>query len=233
LSRKTKFRKEVQVYVRDTLLDRGLYPTVDGLPSPVDPTKKVSHRDSPDIKVIQQNNLGVFGTPPQITFVTYSDKVVDQSQKLKKQTNTRFYVQVQQRGVADAVNTSVRILLSTQFSNTPPTTAPTPTVPNPSPTPPPLPTDLVVLLEKNEPVPAPVNGKGWFDLGTQNIENLLAGIPKVVSIDIDVTKLPKGGVYCLLAIVYQARDLFDNLETDPDKLTVADEKVAMKYLLVT
>lgn len=230
LSRKTQYRKEVQLYVRDTVLDRGLYPTVDALASPEDPTKKVSHRDSPDIKTIQTGVGDVFPNNAEISFIALANEVKDKSSSLTKQKSTRFYVQVQQRGVVEAVNTSVRILLSTQFSSSQSTAQPTPTNPDPSPKPPVLPDNLTVLLEKGQPVPAPTDGKGWFDLGTQNIPALVAGLPKVVSVDIDATKLPTKGTYCLLAITYQRKDPFDNLETNPDILAVDDCQVAMKYL---
>ena len=231
LSTDPTYRRLVQLYIRSTVLDRGLYPVVDALASPVDPTKKVSHRDSPDIKVIQVNNLNTFDQDAQVTFLTFSGKIEDKSSNLTKVKKSRIYVQVHQRGVEDAENTSVRVILSTKISDTKATTMPTPTTPDPAPKPPALPENLVTLLKTGAPLVPPKNNQaGWYDLGTLNITNLTAGLPRVVSVDVSEQKLPATGTYCVMAIAYQRLDQFLDTQTNADKLTVADAKVAMKYL---
>jgi len=231
LSSDPTYKKLVQLYIRSTILDRGLYPVVDNLTSPVDPTEKVSHRNGPDIKVIQENSTGAFDHPAQVTFLTYSDKILDRSQMLTKVKKSRIYVQVHQRGVQDAENTSVRIVISTKISDSKATAQPTPTNPDPAPTPPTLPDDLVNLLRTGTPLVPPRNNQaGWYDLGTMNIPNLITGVPRVVSIDVAAQKLPTKGTYCVMAIAYQKLDPFTSTQTNADKLTVADSKVAMKYI---
>lgn len=238
-SNQATFKNDVQLYIRDTILDRGIYPTVDDLTSPVDSTVKLSHRNSPDIKLIQKvnnpapppNKIWPAGFNADISFTVFAG-MNDLATQLTRPEEPRAFIQIHQRGPRDAENTKIRVFLSKKIGNALPTTNPTPSKPSPAPKPPILPNNLVTIVQNDQQLPNQA-GDDWQSLPSINVQNLISGQPVVKFADLDPLSFPQNGVYCLLVVLQHPDDPFTNNERDADKLAVADRKVAMKYLFAS
>lgn len=206
LSTNAPFTQGVQLYARDTVLDRGLYPTQDGLWNPLDNMQQVNHGDGPDILLAQDANK-----PSLINFFDFT-QVADDSAKLKQQQPARVYVQVSNRGPRPANTVTVMLLLSGNLGAIAP--------------PPPLPAGF----ENNVQNRTPINTPQWKTLSIVTLSGVRADCPRIASTVIPKDLLPTVGRYCVLALLSHADDLFTNNTQNVDTLCLADRKAVMKLV---
>jgi hypothetical protein len=210
----------IELYVRDTTLDLGLTPTVDGLPDPaVWPQAQVVHWESPDIKVDVPTPAGYQTPSKQIDFLQFVDVIVDGSQGTA--TNTagtvvnRVYVEVHNRGITTESSLRVMLLLANASAGLPP-----------------LPAGYTAHVTAGTPITSSL----WQTIGFQTITNLKTGFPQVAEFDLPASKLPPPSHlpgqshYCLLAILHSSADPFTSTQTNTDALTIADRKVCQKNI---
>jgi hypothetical protein len=219
----------VQLYLRCSILDRGLYPVQDGAADPTRPAHVVTHRDGSAFKVIQPRDGGdtdTFRSPPDITFEQFS-KLIDANRSLRTNRRLRVYVQVDNRGVLPADKVRLSLLLSRRI---------TPNVPagvvndlNTLAAPPGLPANYEQRVQANEFVVS----ADWNTKAILALDDVRVGLPEVVSIDLPPDTLRQEGVYCLLAIVHNPEDPFPSNERNVDLLTIDDSRVALAYLFAT
>jgi hypothetical protein len=210
--------QRVFLYVRATILDRGLYDVQTGLPNPI-AAGNISYYDGADIKVSSPTSRG-FPLPAQITFTQFA-QLVDQSTDLQAGRDARVYVQVHNRGAWPG--TTVRVTLA--FIPAAPGVLPT-AVPN-------LPAGYDATVRAGDLV----SGGGWSTLSVAVIDELFAGLPAVVSADISAALLPAVGNYCVLVMVTAVEDPFNPPAggagiQNVEYLVKAEPKAAMKYLVV-
>jgi hypothetical protein len=212
---------DVQLYVRDTTLDLGLAPTVDGLGDPAQwPIVPVVHYESPNIKVDVPTPSGYQTPTNQLDFYVFSELVdgsgdvatIDPS--LGTVVN-RVYVEVHNRGIAVETGASIMLLLADASAGLQP-----------------LPAGYTANVQAG----TPISSATWQTVGIKTVPSLRVGVPQIVEFDLPSTMLPPPASlpgqahYCLLAIVNAADDQFTGTTTDADNLTIADRKVAQKNL---
>jgi len=192
---------EVALYIRSTILDRGLYPTRDGLPDPTRPGEVVDHRNSPDIKLSCPDSEGTFPFPENINFEQFTNLLED-AKPSPSVKQVRVYVKVHNRGTKAANGVSVMLIASESES--------------------PLPTGFAGDVQDDDQLSSP----NWTTLGIQKVNEVRAGFPKVVSFTIAANP----NIHCLLALAYSPEDPFNATETNPHKLCFEERKAAMKII---
>ncbi len=224
----------VELYIRDTQLDTGRVPSVDGLP---DPTRSngtangtVNHRNGPDIQVDMLSSAGTFKTPSsQINFYQFVDIVTDHGLALTppvSQVGTvnpssgtihnRVYVQIHNRGVTPANGVRVMLLLAKS--------TPTPA----------LPAGYATNVQNG----TPINTTDWKTVGFATLNNLRVGFPQVASFDLASSMLPPpaslagNNQYCVLALVHASSDPFAVTDTNVDTLALASRHATVKDITV-
>lgn len=220
-------RQNVFLVVRASLLDRGLYDVQTGVPSPFDPNNalaNITYYDGEDIKVSAPTNK-VFPLPPgervtfpmpaKITFAQFAE-LTNQSATLKANQPARVYVQVHNRGLWPGTKVRVTVLLSTTIGIGPP----------------PVVADLPGGYEATVRAGGIVSGGGWQTLSVAVIDELYAGHPAVVSVDIPAGSLA-AATYCVLALVTSPENIYGAVEVVVATLVKGEPKAAMKYLVVT
>ena len=237
-----RYKQPVQLYIRATALDRGLYDVQDNLPDPAENNNHVHHRDGIDIKISNPNNVALpppLGTPytfpkdADINFVEFVE-LVDNAGNLNRQRNARIYIQVNNHGVFPVDEVKVMVLLSNRFAPLP---GPAPALPvsplAPLGPPPPLPDEFDEVIRNDRIVDTPT----WKTLAILALDDLRVGFPEIVSADIEAARLGVAGLYSLFVYVYNDQDdVFDpppntNIQ-DADNFVIKDPKAAMKYLFV-
>jgi hypothetical protein len=212
----------VRLYVRDTALDLGRWPTVDGLADPEAAGSFVRHWNSPNIKVDVPTSAGTYQTPTTgIDFFQFVDKIVDGSGGVATRdpsTGTvvnRVYVEVHNRGSTPANNVRVMLLLTDASTALPS-----------------LPSGYATNVASG----TVISTTQWRTVGFRTINDLRVGTPKVVEFDLPSTMLPPPSSlpghshYCLLALVHSPNDPFTSTQTDVNTLTVNNSHVAQKNL---
>lgn len=214
----------VELYVRDTQLDRGRHPTVDGLNDPIQPGQQVWHYRGPDIKVDVPSATGTYQTPTdQINFFQFVDKIVDGSGGVAAVdpalgvAHNRVYVQVHNRGVTPANNVQVMVLLANASAGLP---------------------NLPAGYEANVQAGTAISTPHWQTVGFQTLNDLRVGFPQVAAFDLPSTLLPPpaslagNAHFCLLALLHSPDDPFGNTQTHVDTLSPNERKAAHKNLHV-
>jgi hypothetical protein len=205
----------VELYVRDTILDRGLYKTVDGVADPTVKGETVSFRNSPDVKIDVPQPDGSYQTGgTTINFATFLDALEDASARTVTSAGggvNRVYILLHNRGVL-AGDGSVMLLLAETPGFVPP-----------------LPAGFDAAVRSR----TPVNTPHWKTVGIADIAGVRAGMPEVVEIDLPASMLPNPvqpgpSRYCLLALLTSPQDPFTNAETDPAQLCLCERKAAQK-----
>lgn len=214
----------VELYLRDTQLDRGRYPTVDWLNDPEQPGQTVAHWRGPGIKVDVPSSMGTYQTPTdQINFFQFVDTIVDGSggvatvDPMVGVAHNRVYVEVHNRGVTPADNVRVMLLLANASAGLP---------------------NLPAGYQANVQAGTPISTADWHTVGFQILNDLRVGFPKIASFDLPSTMLPPptglpGNAHqCLLALLHSSADPFTATETHVDTLSPAERKAAHKNLHV-
>jgi hypothetical protein len=213
---------DVELYVRDTSLDVGRVPTVDGLPDPETwPSQPVWHYQSRNIKVDVPTPAGYQTPTSNIDFVVFNDVIQDgsgQTATLDPSVGTvinRVYVEVHNRGVVEATSVNVMLLLANASAGLPP-----------------LPSNYETNVQNGTPISTAL----WQTVGIQTISNLSDTFPQVAAFNLPSTMLPPPSSlpgqshYCVLALLHSSQDPFTDTQTDTDALTIADRKVALRNL---
>jgi hypothetical protein len=212
---------DVELYVRDTVLDTGRGINTDGRNDPsVFPTGPVVHYLSPNIKVDVPTPAGYQTPTTNIDFLTFNEILVDGSNGVGTNSppptvHNRVYVEVHNRGRVDAANVQVMAAITNASAGLGL-----------------LPVGYTANVVGGTPLPGP----DWTTLGVQSIPLLRAGSPRIVAFDLPSTvlplpaSLPGQSHYCLVAFLNAAQDPFTSTERNVDLLTLADRKVGQKNL---
>lgn len=210
----------VELYVRDTLLDRGRRPTEDEKDDPTQRGAAVRHTRGPGIKVDPPDPGGGYQTPSAaIDFYQFTNEVEDRSDRVRTSAGpavvNRAYVQVHNRGV-DAADAQVMLLIATA-----------------SPAVPALPGGYDAEVRLGNWTQA----QDWKLVGVRSLQNVRAGAPLVASFDLSSAmlpapnQLPGHAALCLLALLHcLGRDEFTSNGTDVDALCLQDRKACMKLI---
>jgi hypothetical protein len=215
--------RAVELYVRDTQLDQGRVPTVDGLPDPIRLGQTVGHDRGPDIKLDtpDANGRHQFSPTSDIDFLQFVDVLVDDAERVAARPSavvtTRVYVQVHNRGVTPA--SGVRVMLLVAEASTGP---------------PPLPPGYSSNLQSGTPIATP----SWRTVGFATLDNVRVGFPKIAAFDLTSDLLPPSAgpassdQHCVLVLVHHPVDPFTATETATDLLSTNERKAAQKRLTV-
>lgn len=202
-------QREVNLYIRSTILDRGLYPIQENSPDPLHPGQFLNHRNSPDIKLSLPNEKGDFPLAENINFEQFTNILVDCAQESFSSDPIRVYVKVHNRGTQSAHGVSIMLMGAALENDSPPL----------------LPMGFAGDVQDDDQL----SSKQWKTLGTQKVNEVRTSFPKVVCFNLSSRQLGSGA-YCLLACAYSPEDPFNATERQPHQLCFSERKVAMKYL---
>jgi hypothetical protein len=221
------FHRAVQLYVRKTYLDRGLYPVVDGVRSPIDPLGlvNVNHRYSPDVKFVQPDGAGAWPAPAAIDFSRFAklDPTGNGFPNLDRNRVARVFVQVHNRGVAPARDVKVSIVVSRLIQAPPVPVPPILAAPNP----PALPDNYWDRVDEGWPF----TNADWTPVAVVTIPEVRVGVPMVVSGDLALASINAAGLYTIAAFVACADDRFRSHQRNLDTLTTNEPQAVMRYFV--
>jgi hypothetical protein len=211
---------DVELYVRDTMLDTGRGVNTDGRSDPsIFPTGPVYHYLSPNIKVDVPTPAGYQTPTTAIDFYTFNEVIQDGSNGVGTNSppptvHNRLYVEVHNRGRFDATNVQVMAAITNAATGLG------------------LPAGYTANVQAGTALP----GTKWITLGTVIVPVIRAGFPQVVAFDLPSTvlpmpsSLPGNSHWCTAAFVHAAQDPFTSTISNVDALTLADRKVGQKNL---
>jgi hypothetical protein len=211
---------DVELYVRDTMLDTGRGVNTDGRNDPsIFPTAPVVHYLSPNIKVDVPTPAGYQTPTTDIDFLTFNEQLVDGGAGVATNTppptvHNRFYAEVHNRGRVDATNVQVMAAITNAATGLG------------------LPAGYTANVQAGTALPGPK----WITLGVRTIPVVRAGFPEVVHFDLPSTSLPLpasltgNSHWCSVVFVHGAQDPFTRTLGNVDALTLADRKVGQKNL---
>jgi hypothetical protein len=214
--------RAVELYSRDTQLDRGRFPTVDLLPDPTHPGRNVVHYRGPDVRFDLPDAGGRYLLPRSpIDFLQFTDRLDDGAGAILPRplnADVRTHVQVHTRGTRAANGVSVMLLLA-----------------HPSAGMPPLPRGFQVNVRSG----TPISTSNWRTVGFVTLSDVRAGAPKIGSFAIPRSLLAppgsRGGLQLsVLALLHHHDDPFPDgvTETMPDRLVLSERKAVLKNLAV-
>jgi len=224
----------VELYIRNTQLDQGRFFAMNGLPDPTAPGERAWFWLSPDIKLDTPDATGQYQFPltgttsdGSIDFLQFVDSLTDDFQNVATYDatatiTTRVYVQVHNRGVTQANNVRVMLLLAKASAGLPP---------------------LPAGFETHVRDGSPITTADWRTVGFATLHDVRVGFPKIAAFNLPSDMLPlpaslAGSQHqCVLALVHHADDPFEidpftYTETNADMRSVFDRKVAHKNLTV-
>lgn len=217
----------IEIYIRDTQLDQGRSSTVNGLPDPTAPERKVYHWRGPDIKLDTPDVMGQYQFPPHhpMDFHLFVDKLRDfpvtvfdfpaNATQVTPTTSTRVYVQVHNRGVLPANDVRVMLLVANSSAGLPP---------------------LPPGYDVNVRMGMPIQTEHWRTVGIVSLNDVRVGMPKVAAFDLGSHLLPPPANIagdnhpCLLALIHHPDDPYTSVITDADANSLAERKAAHKNL---
>jgi hypothetical protein len=216
-------KQGIELYVRSTQLDLGRIPAANDLPDPTAPGQLVKFWRGPDIKLDTPNAMGQYQVPltGTIDFHQFVDTLTDDFQNVATHATaniiTRVFVQVHNRGVLQADNVRVMLLLANASAGLPA-----------------LPSGYEVNVRNG----MPINNANWRTVGIETLSDVRVGFPKIAAFNLPSSFLPPpanlaGNQHqCVLALVHHADDQFTNTQTHVDTLSQEDRKAAHKNLTV-
>ncbi|MEM8962638.1 MAG: hypothetical protein AAGD38_14225 [Acidobacteriota bacterium] len=186
---------EIELYIRDTILDQGRRETEDGLDDPLDRQGQVWHWNGPDIKIDFPTANGdyQFVAGRQLDFVEYSDLLQDDAAEVGSPPGPgahRVYAQIHNRGLATANNVRVVALITHATVSHPP-----------------LPNDYEERVRQG----STISNDDWETIDIKTVHGVTARLPQVVPFDIPPELLPPAGphgrfAYSVLILVHHAED---------------------------
>ena len=213
----------IELYVRDTQLDQGRHPTMDGRPDPTSQGRRVSHWTGPDIKLDTPDAAGRYQLPisPPATadFLDFADILTDDFRTVATYAtaaaSTRVYVQVHNRGALPADNVQVMLLVANAPAALPA-----------------LPADFAANVRTGTPISTP----DWQTAGFAILNGVRPGAPQIAAFDLTSGKMPApdqpagDNHHCMLALVHHPDDPFTATQTISDLLSLNERKAAHKHL---
>jgi hypothetical protein len=212
----------VELYLRDTWLDLGRYPTINHLDDPTSPGDTVRHYQTPNIIVDVPSSAGTYQTPStDIDFYEFNDVIVDGSGGVATldpatgTANNRVYVEVRNRGVLPAHNVRVMLLLADASAGLPS-----------------LPSGYTTSVQNG----TNISSANWQTVGQATLQDLRVGFPRIASFILPSTMLPPpAGLaghthHCLLALLHSSDDAFTSTGIAVDPLSIGERKSAHKNL---
>ena len=213
---------DVELYIRDTMLDTGRGVNTDGRNDPsIFPTGPVVHYVSPNIKVDVPTPAGYQTPTADIDFLTFNTVIQDGSNGVGTNVppptvHNRVYVEVHNRGRVDATNVGVMAAITNAATGL----------------------GLPPGYTANVVAGTPLAGPKWITLGTFNVPVVRAGYPEIAHFDLPSTSLPLpaslpgNSHWCMVVFLHCAQDPFTNTITNVDTLTLNDRKVGQHNLNV-
>ncbi len=205
-------QRPVKLYIRSTLLDRGIYPTQDQLPHPTEPGKTVDYRQGPDIKVSLPDENKAFPLPTEIDVAQYVNELKDQAEGATNLPEVRVYVQVHNRSADIANGVKVTLLRATVIDGKAPD----------------LPANVAQSIRSH----ASVDTDGWKSLGTQVLDGVKGGLPKIACFTLATEAIAtesKTTPTCLLVVLHHEEDPLDSTERDTKQFCFIERKAAIRY----
>jgi hypothetical protein len=211
---------DVELYIRDTMLDTGRGVNTDGRNDPsIFPTGPVFHYLGPNIKVDVPTPAGYQTPTTQIDFLTFNEVIQDGSNGVATNSppptvQNRFYAEIHNRGRVDATNVQVMAAITNAATGLG------------------LPAGFTANVQAGTALPGPK----WITLGVRTVSVIRAGFPQVVHFDLPSTvlpmpaSLPGNSHWCSVVFVHAAQDPFSSTISNVDALTLADRKVGQKNL---
>jgi hypothetical protein len=212
---------DVELYVRDTMLDTGRGANTDGRPDPSKaPGSTVVHYLSPNIKVDVPTPAGYQTPTTSIDFFTFNEVLADGGGGVATNVppptvHNRVYVEVHNRGRFDATNVRVMAAITNAATGLN------------------LPVGYTASVVAGTPI-----GGAWTTLGVTTIPHLEAGFPRIAFFGLPSTvlplpaSLPGNSHFCMVAFVHSDTDPYTSTERNVDLLTLADRKVGQKNLQI-
>jgi hypothetical protein len=204
----------VELYVRDTQLDRGRYPSTSGQPDPTQPGVNVSVGFGPGIKVDAPDASGNYQTASAaIDFFEYIDALDDASAHAATGGGSgvnRVLALVHNRGVVPAAGVVATLLLAATNNGAAPG----------------LPDGFDAEIAAGRTV------AGWTTVGTFTISEIRVGSPEVAEFDLPASLLPApagGRAYCLLLAVACGADPLSHAGGPVDAVAADDRKITVRY----
>ncbi|MEO1261101.1 MAG: hypothetical protein AAFZ15_20030 [Bacteroidota bacterium] len=199
-------KKGAELYVRKTILDNGRYPAElnASLKNPTDKNKSIDKLETPDVKLAVPNNRGTYQFPFEnssdtIDYIQYLEEQNDDWDKVPTHATSivtsRIFVVLHNRGIVSTDGITVTALLTKATGPNPPN----------------LPAGYVAKIQSK----IPINEGGWTTVGSSEANQVVAGFPVVVPINMSSDKLPLpaalagGNEYFLLILVHHSADVFD------------------------
>ena len=213
---------DVDLYIRDTMLDTGRGVNTDGRNDPsIFPTGPVYHYLSPNIKVDVPTPAGYQTPTTDIDFLTFNTVIQDGSDGVGTNAppptvHNRVYAEVHNRGRVDATNVRVMAVVTNAGTGLG------------------LPSGYTANVVAGTPLPGPK----WTTLGATTIPVVRAGYPEIVHFDLPSTvlplpaSLPGNSHWCMAVFLHSAQDPFTSTITNVDALTLADRKVGQQNLTI-
>ncbi len=219
-------KKRIELYIRDTVLDSGRFPTrLDGRLDPTDPKQErhISEIDSPDIKIGVPDVKGRYQFyAKNIDFTQFVDQMEDGSGIVPihptEVVRSRIYIQVHNRGIvpADQVRVTALIKLIAGEDTTPPV----------------LPEGYRGKIQQG----IPVAEDNWKTIGIAQLNDVRVGFPKVAMIDLksDLLGTPdelgENNQFYLVIFLHHIDDSFESTERNLFNLAINDKKVSYKKI---
>ncbi|WP_019501265.1 PQQ-binding-like beta-propeller repeat protein [Pseudanabaena sp. PCC 6802] len=213
----------IELYVRDTQLDQGRFPTVNYLPDPTQQGEVVRFWRGPDIKLDTPDASGQYQFPltGTIDLLQFVDTLTDDFQNVATHATatitTRVYVQVHNRGVIPADNVRVMLLIANASAGLPA-----------------LPANYWVDVQNG----TAIDTADWKTVGITTLNGVRVGFPKIAAFNLTSDKLPPPASlagnhhHCVLALVHHVDDPYTSIETHTDTNSRLERKAAHKNLTV-
>jgi hypothetical protein len=220
----------IELYVKDTVLDQGRFPTEDGQKDPTLPGNVVDYQFSPDIRIDtpdKSKDLG-FDAPYELQY-QYPDGEIDFLQfceipywgktvvnDLISTATSRVYVQIHNRGIFPADNVRVMLLLADESVTK-------------------LPDNYWLNVQQGKLITT-VN---WQTVGIVNLQDIRAGFPKVATFYLSSDMLPKTNGFTgtshhhLVALVHHELDPYTSTEINLRANTLKERKAAQNTFSTT
>ena len=188
---------DVELYIRDTMLDTGRGVNTDGATTRHLPDRARLSLPQPEIKVDVPTPAGYQTATTDIDFLTSSKVILDDSDGVGTNTppptvHNRVYAEVHNRGRVDATNVQVMAVVTNAGTGLA------------------LPVGYTANVVAGTPLPGPK----WVTLGTVTIPAVRAGLPQVAPFDLPSTvlplpaSLPGSSHWCMAVFLHGAQDPF-------------------------
>jgi hypothetical protein len=212
----------IELYVRDTQLDQGRFPTVNGLLDPTAPERVVFHWRGPDIKLDTPDVTSQYhvSTSEELDFYQFVDWLNDYSFNISRSpvqvtptVITRVYVQVHNRGILPANEVRVMLLAANASAGLPP---------------------LPPGYDINVRMGMPIHTEHWRTVGIVTLNDVRVGMPKIAAFNLTSNLLPPpanllgNNHQCVLALIHHPDDPYTSTITDADANNLAERKAAQK-----